>query len=532
MDEAVHGTDKEGHAERASFPSRPPATPVSSAYPPIDATAVLTDDVLYHIFNGTYGSGGVPILPPEWRWAVGMVCRRWRCVLLSATAADAALLHARFYSRSERTLPPRPIDHTVCASSVARMLARGLDVGECARWFGAPRAPSAAAMACVKIASGRRALVAEGLSAADLSGQDANAWRAVHFSMIHGAGGHAWCVHAAGGPMPHGRDAIGRCVALRVALAWIGAIEGRTDGVDLRALLSVTMRDLDWGCFVRAVGYAARQDRADAIAAALSVLLRAGNSLLRRADKFSESVRVAFVELWYSAGAHGSLSVARLLLSIERGSCDSVRLADDREYGSDSVSKSLLRHVRKRCCWPYVWNWIGAAAAGDRTECLDFCAINAVDYDPRYALSQALRSGSVRFCEHLAALVGGDFAPLLGAAMHDCRYRYHGGVIAPAAAAWVVRRCDFEPSEPDMAMALFESHLWDSMPLCDLLDVADAVIDRWPSCAEIVSAWIGRRMRCLLCGREGVSDEERALLLSSRVPERFRQEARDLLCPL
>jgi hypothetical protein len=92
-------TDRHPHVARLSRNSRPAkvirvdmtdhndVTETECRYPDHAPIDVLTDDILYHLFNGSCADG-TPIFPPECRWVPALVCRRWHAVVGSITRAD------------------------------------------------------------------------------------------------------------------------------------------------------------------------------------------------------------------------------------------------------------------------------------------------------------------------------------------------------------------------------------------------------------------------------------------------------------
>ncbi|AJF97487.1 hypothetical protein TW95_gp0753 [Pandoravirus inopinatum] len=99
-DRRLQNSDGGHHAQSVAVASdgRPAKVARIDAAPQRDVTEIgphcpdqtfihaLTDDALYHLFNGMCVAGA-PIFPPECRWVPALVCRRWRAVVASITHA-------------------------------------------------------------------------------------------------------------------------------------------------------------------------------------------------------------------------------------------------------------------------------------------------------------------------------------------------------------------------------------------------------------------------------------------------------------
>jgi len=426
-----------------------------------ETISALTDDALYHLFNGA-DVDGAPIFPPQCRWAPALVYHRWRAIIESITYADIQHAHARLDNYVRDGISSKGLHRVVSASGLALMARHGLAS------FGVWTAvgPSLAEVAALLIALDHPVRVGEALAIAAHASKG-DSWKELGDALnatLDVADGRSALPHTVASPKQ-----------ARRTLLWVAARHCTT------AILYTVSNDCNGGCVFSAIEHAIRFDRPAAVATLLHVydaeLPESRESWYdwsqegRRYDTNADNV-------WFAVSRWGALSVARMLLDIE--TCGLRPVGDDLKY-------ALSRMGQYDRDWS--GNWIDTGAArNDRPECLDFCHQHGLGYYPYMALGHSVHCGSVAFCRRLVDLNPPSVNPgLLIRAIDVAHYLGRGQYFHPHSAMWLM--CLPELERPDDQLVfhqLLESALHsddNGTDLCALLQRATAIVRRWPDAA-------------------------------------------------
>lgn len=310
--------------------------------PPVD---VLTDDILYHLFNGTC-TDGTPVFPPECRWAPTLVCRRWRAVVASITRADAHAVSRRLRDALWDAPPPEKAHHhrVVRASGMALMVRHGLPTDDIGAWTTGK--PDSMDVAAILMASA----VPERVHEAALMTED-NPKSKKWSRYIEG-------IHNVWGGSRHGRT---KCCGRLHRHVLIIAAAGSWEDVSASMSLAETY---DNCCIQVAAWHAARHQRIDVVRALLAILST------RSADNMA-IVGNVLEPMWLLVGRHGLFALGRLLLDIEGGR-DPILCYSEEER--KELEETRLGQVHDGN------NWLTEAAEWNRVDCFDF----AVEHDHRF----------------------------------------------------------------------------------------------------------------------------------------------------
>lgn len=411
---------------------------------------MLTDDALYHLFNGTC-VGGKPMFPAECRWVPALVCRRWRAIVKSITSFDAQAMASRLRSRDHRTGPCGDNLHGVVrASGMAIMARHGLATESFGLWTAVGRAPDAGVdTASILVASGVPEREAEASNIA-ASVSDASSWK---------------CLVERIGPNYHWENqcfcsdvtpnATAHCVLLSVAAA---------SASDINALAHMAASRAH-GCIKMAILYAIYHDRADAV----RTLLAVWHSKVSQWDLFYQLTD----DMWLTVGRHGSLSVADLFLDIEQ--------ARDTVVCLSKSDRKMYKGGRRGRVHDNGRNWITEAAHTNRFECLDLCDRRGVGYGRRcVTMAAAVFQGHIDFYLRVKgrASARGPVTDRALRAAVDCGV-YWTMDMGPSALEWIVQQPDFYPDDNQPLYDLFK-FARKSTPDEAILRATAVALGRWP----------------------------------------------------
>ena len=422
------------------------------------AIDILTNDTLYHIFNGTCSDGAL-LFPPECRWAPALVCHRWRDVIEAITRADFLAACRGLCDRTRNAVSAKGLHRMVTALGMALMASHGLAPASFGAWTAVQ--PTVAETAAVLVASDQSDRLGEALDLASCA-SDEDGWSALG-NMLNAAlvGMDKRAPKACGTASPK---------RARRALLWIAArhCSGET--------VCVIGKDCSRKCTFTAIEHAIRFDRA----AAFAVLLKAYNSpsptkehetpytMSRWDTRYNTNVD----GIWITVGKWGALSIAETLLEVERS--NPLGISDDLKY-------DLSRKAQYDMDWS--GNWIDEGAAiNDRPECLDFCHRHDLQYEVMIALGYALRYGSVAFCQRLVGLHSlSAHSQTFCEALRFMFYLYPGQPLHPRTLVWLVDLPGMERAgEYGIDRLWHDAQSFEDADINIWLQMAASVIRRWP----------------------------------------------------
>jgi len=457
MDRDTFATTKQAKVDdrRVDVLRSPPnGAPHAHVAAPIDA---LTDDTLYHLLNGA-DVDGASIFPPQCRWAPALVCRRWRDVIKSITCADAQRARAQLDSRVHPNVSFKGLHVIVSASGMALMARHGLGAVSFGMWTLVQ--PTVAETAAILVASGRSDHLGEALGLASWASVDGG-WSklgdALKAALVDKIGRKS---------KPCGAASPKRA---RRMLLWVAA---RHCNGEIIHRISV---QCERKCAITAVEHAIRFDRVAACGVLLEIYdiaPKRGCQIFYSKSRSGRSYDPDANKVWLAVGRWGALSVAEMLLEVER----SGRLTID-----DHLRYTLSRKAQYDGMWTGDWlDW--GAAVGDQPQCLDFCHRHGLKYKRRIALSRALCCGSVAFCQRFIELYPPSVYPhILSRAVEFTRCMNDKQPLHPRAAAWLIGIPELERSDKEHFERLWCRAL--SSKDTDIgtsLKTALSIIRRWP----------------------------------------------------
>lgn len=427
-----------------------------SVLAPIDT---LTDDILYHLFNGTRVDGAA-VFPPECRWAPALVCRRWRNVIVAITRADARAMSGRLRDALWDAPPPEKAHHhsIVRASGMALMVRHGLSSDSVGAWTAKELDP--ADVAAVLMASGMPKCVDEAVALANQAPMPKKWLSYVRWLRFH--------------PSHYGFLESCSAKGWEARHVLIAAAAGSWD--DSRALADL-MQSHKPCCIGTAALHAARHGRVGVVRALLALIPPNdhGNLVL---------VGAVFDNMWQIVGKHGLLAVADFLVGLEQGRDLIIRLTED--------ERRELARVRNGYMSDNGWNWLSDAAEHNRIECLDFCARRGLDSQvPDVTVAMAALQGHAEFYDRVKT----HTSSLINAISHAIDWHY---TMQPRALAWVVERPEFDPfhdqpqfdplcdrPQGNYRLDLLFNHARDQGASdVEILRAAAVVVRRWPDVWE------------------------------------------------
>ncbi|AGO84718.1 hypothetical protein psal_cds_735 [Pandoravirus salinus] len=425
----------------------------SPAPAPID---ILTDDILYHLFNGRR-SNGMPIFPPECRWVPALVCRRWRDVIASITRVDAQAASSRLRDALWDGPPSEKMHrHTIVrASGMALIVQHGLSTGFMGAWTAAKLDP--VDVAAVLMASAVPDRVAEATLLANQLPKLGDKWsdhlrRPGLWSGPYGP--FKKCAHRGYGAHPR------HMLVAAAAGSWR----------DVGALVDMA-RSHRSCCVATAALHAARRNRVDVVRALLAVIPpdnNYGNMCL---------INNILHGMWLLVGRHGLLSVGEFLVGLERG-WDSVLCFTTAE-------RQELADVRGGSNHDNGWNWLAEAAKHNHTVCLDFCKRYGLNNDvPPIAVGAAALLRRVDFYNRIKSWTQ---APLLDAV--DGCIHWQEADVHPHALSWIVSQPEFDlfcdyPRNNYCLGELFAYACEKGVGDVEIIRAAAVIAQRWPDVYE------------------------------------------------
>lgn len=449
-------------AAKVGRPSCPTAPPIG----------VLTDDVLYHLFNGLCVDG-TPISPPECRWVPALVCRRWRAVVASITRADAQAASSRLRDALwDNPRPERMHRHTVVrASGMASMVQHGLSTGSIGAWTAAKLDPTD--VAAVLMASAVPERVDEAALLANQAPKLEEKW-SHHIQRLGLCSGRFGrfkeCAHREYRPHPR------HMLVSAAAGSWR----------DLNALVGM-VRSHESCCIATAALHAARRNRVDAVRALLAAI---------PPDNNYDNMRLignVLDGMWLLVGRHGLLSVGEFLIDIEQGRDPVLCFTTD--------ERQELGRIRKESDHDNGWNWLVEAAKHDRIECLDLCERHKLNGNvPSIAVGVAALRRYVDFYDRIKSWSAASLLDAIDWCVH-----WHAVNMHPRALSWIVGRPEFDPfcdgSRSDYVLGdLFGYAPEQNIDDVEILRAAAVIVQRWPHAYERL-----QRPRSIYANRDGLS---------------------------
>ncbi|AVK75641.1 hypothetical protein pneo_cds_34 [Pandoravirus neocaledonia] len=330
---------------------------------PID---ILTDDILYHLFNGTC-TDGAPVFPPECRWVPASVCRRWHDVIASITRADAQAMSSRLRDALWDAPPPERAHHhsLVRASGMALMVRRGLPTDAIGAWT----VQNLDLMDVVAVLT--TSAVPERVKEAAVMGNDV-------------ANSKRWSQYI--DSMRPFVSRYGRTESCRRLHRHVLVAAAAGSWQDTDALMGLAKAH-DNCCIQVAAWHAARHERIDVVRALLAVLSARSRGNAAIIDNVIEP-------MWLLVGRHGLFALGRFLLDIEGGR-DPVLCYSEEER--EELEKIRLGHIHDDD------NWLSKAAKWNRVDCFDFAIEHNHWFYPKGLGAAALFSGSIEFYKKVAA---------------------------------------------------------------------------------------------------------------------------------
>jgi hypothetical protein len=302
---------------------------------PID---VLTDDILYHLFNGR-SADGIPVFPPECRWVPALVCHRWRNVIASITCADAEAVSSRLHDALWDGPPPEKVHHhsVVRASGMALMVHHGLPTNDMGAWTA--HMPDTMDAAAVLMASATPERVDE---AAALAGRV----QKLNSKWEH----HNMCL-----TLPHGRNrGPERCPGMAVGCVippdHMPIVVAAGTWHDLGALVDIARPHKTW-CIGVAILHATRRSRVDAVRALLALILYGDIGFIYD----------ILLRMWLFVGRYCLLAVGDFLVDLEQGRDPIICFTAD--------ERRELWRMRDESVYDNGWNWLAEAAERNHIEC-------------------------------------------------------------------------------------------------------------------------------------------------------------------
>lgn len=440
-------------------------------------TDALSDDILYHVLNGSCESDKRPFVPPEYRWAAALVCSRWRGILCAITPTDLAQMHACLHDPLYEMACRVAIENIVSASSMVAMVQRRLSADWVSAWMPTDRYPTTADIMVMLVASGVPDIVSEALDVAKRASvsDKQDYWRRL-------PPGACWkfstlCNDTCCG-MRKWSDPSACCILLGVmAIHWN----------DMGALRCVA-ESHGCMCIETAIACAACHDREDAVGALLPALALAKRPCNRH--RANHDMGLAAERLWALVGWHGSLSVANLLVDIEQ--------QRETVTGLEKEERAEFAKVRRGSHGDRGWNWLVYAGLAGRSECLDLCRRRDIGYGcERSALAAAVSGGHIDFYDRLTAyLADTGRRYTVNEIVRECLGMMPNDdidCIEPGAIEWIVDQPDFEPDDERMLCDLFEyAANGRAYKSGGMLRAAATALRRWPSmCGKVVREVLG-----------------------------------------
>jgi len=420
------------------------------------AIDILTNDTLYHIFNGACVCG-TPLLPPECRWVPALVCRRWRSVIECITSADLRIACLGLAGRIRDTVLSKGLYRVVTAYGMAMMARHGLAPASFGAWTLAQ--PTVAETAAILVASDRSDRIDAALRLASRA-SDRGGWSKLGDALKAALTDVGRRRHRPSGPTSPKRA--------RRVLVWVAARHCTSETI--RAVSN----DCERKCAITAVEHAIRFDRAAAFGALLEIYAVAPSGERQTPCGLSSDGRVYNRDIdrvWLAIGRWGALSTAEMLLEIEKGNC--VAIDDDLKY-------ALSQKSRYDGNWSGNWVDVGAAT-NDRPECLDFCHHHGLEYEADVALGYAFHYGSVAFCQRFIELYPLYLSTLKSAvelmdSIDDER------PLHPRTASWLMGIPELQRTDPRSLKKLWHQVLsCEDADMSVLLRTAASIIQQWPS---------------------------------------------------